>query len=80
MQHIMRDRFVPVAPRHPTAAARPPRHARLFELIRQDEQAIAACPASRAPSNGCTDSDDTPLTAAKLAAFRDLACQSLRRR
>ncbi len=64
MQHVMRDRFVP---------AHPPRHARLFELIRQDEQAHEACPSHRC------ESEDTPLTAAKLAAFRDLACQSLRR-
>ena len=64
MQHVMRDRFMP---------AQPPRHARLFELIRQDRQAHDACPC-KSPQ-----AEDTPLTAAKLAAFRDLACQSLRR-
>ncbi|WP_243612784.1 hypothetical protein [Shimia aestuarii] len=64
MQHVMRDRFVP---------AQPPRHARLFELIRQDEQAHEACPPRLAPE------EDTPLTTAKLTAFRDLASQSLRR-
>jgi hypothetical protein len=65
MHHIRRDRFVPAAP---------PRHARLFELIRQDGQAhTASAPKDRPSPN------DTPLTAAKLAAFRDLACASLRR-
>ena len=65
MHHIHRDRFVP---------APPPRHARLFELIRQDEQAHAASMPKDRPSP-----NDTPLSAAKLAAFRDLACASLRR-
>ncbi|MBR9841952.1 MAG: hypothetical protein GYB25_02245 [Rhodobacteraceae bacterium] len=64
MQHAPRDKFVP---------ATPPRHARLFELIRQDEQAHIAFPDTRPSPN------ESPLTAAKLAAFRDLASQSLRR-
>lgn len=58
MQHFTQDRFVP---------APSPRHARLFELIRQDDEARTTAP----------QDDPEPTTIAALTAFGALARQSL---
>ena len=65
MQYVPKERFFTPAR---------PRHARLFELIRQDHRRLAApCP----ESHGCAEENAADFVIA-AEAFRTLACKSLR--
>lgn len=65
MQYVPKERFFTPAR---------PRHARLFELIRQDHRRLAA-PCPETPGSAEENTADFLIAA---EAFRTLACNSLR--